>query len=110
MLLIDKSLFSLDRYVLYVSLYFPPEASSFYANLTMSGLQQLEQLLIENNLLDLELLLSGDFNARTASLSDYTTCSDNIPELNEYNYSFENDIGVDRISQDTKQVNLDMNC
>lgn len=102
MLLIDKSLFSLDRDVLYVSLYFPPENSPFYTGIAMSGLQQLEQLIIKNNLLDSELLLCGDFNARTSNLCDYTTCSDNIPELKEFNDIFDNDIGIERVSLDKK--------
>jgi exonuclease III len=102
MLLIDKSLFELERDILYVSLYIPPDCSPFYNDITLTGLQQLELFLIENKLLDLELMLSGDFNARTGDLCDFTTSTNDIPELKEFNDIFDNDIGVKRVSRDTK--------
>ncbi|WAR16569.1 hypothetical protein MAR_031163, partial [Mya arenaria] len=94
MLLIDKKLLSLDRDKIH---------QFIMINLSvMSALQQLEYHIISNNLLDTALILCGDFNARTASLPDYTVCPDNIPELKEFSDIIDSDIGIERISCDTK--------
>ena len=102
MLIIDKKLFSLDRDVLYVSLYVPPETSPFYSDLNLSAFQELEERNISNNLLDNELFVCGDLNARTASLPDYTIGAENIPELEEFIDMINSDIGIKRVSCDTK--------
>ena len=88
--------------MLYVSLYFPPANSPFYNDLVMTGLQELEDGIKRGNLLDTDLLLNGDFNARTGNLCDFIHSIESIPELNEFNYAVDGDVGLDRIACDSK--------
>lgn len=80
-------------------MYFPPENCPFYSDNAMSGLKQLEDVIIRNNLSGNELLVNGDFNARTGNLMKG---SHNIQELEELNDIVEGDIGLERVSKDTK--------
>jgi hypothetical protein len=99
-LIIDRTLFSLDTDVLYVTLYIPPHNSPFYDIVSISGLQQLENIIVENNYLDYELLLNGDFNARTGSADDFICCSENIPEFHEVRDMINSEIELNRRSAD----------
>lgn len=101
LLLTDKRLFNLDIDipVQYVSLYFPPDNSSFYSDNVMSGLKQLEDDIIRNNLLVNKLLINGDFNTRTGNLSDFMKGTHNIQELEEFNDIVEGDICLDRVTK-----------
>ena len=91
LLIIDKRLLNLDEHCLFVSLYAPPEQSPFYANYTCCALQAFEELYINHDFTRYHLILNGDFNARTGNLDDFIRFDENIPELNEYVDTFNND-------------------
>ena len=66
----------------------------------------LEQTLCYSNydLSAYSFILSGDFNARTATLDDFLSFEENIPELQVFYDLFNNDICIKRNSCD-KRVN-----
>ena len=66
---IDKSLTQLDENLILGSVYIPPECSLFYNDEEMTTLEnEISSFCSENKY----VLLTGDFNARTAVLCDYT--------------------------------------
>lgn len=59
---------------MFSGVYFPPEMSPFYSNLEIEGFQELETMISESG--DCEVLLCGDFNARTGDLLEFTHYDD----------------------------------
>ena len=51
-LLFDKTVFKIDKDVLILLVYIPPQNSSFYSTTSVSCFEQLEHLLVKNKLLD----------------------------------------------------------
>ena len=79
---IDKALFGLTSDCVYCAVYFPPADSPFYQNINQPAWKVLEDTLIGNDLINLNLILNGDFNSRTGHESDrIENVPDNIPEL-----------------------------
>ena len=82
---ISKEVFGVEKDVLYVCAYVPPEGSRYYTCLDVDGdgVSLLENILIDKALADNDyyVLLSGDLNARTSNVSqqitqDYETFDD----------------------------------
>lgn len=63
-------------------------------------LQKLEECLSQQDLSSIDLMISGDFNARTASAIDYTDNNNDVPYLIEFSELFDGDLGISRTSQD----------
>lgn len=101
-LVLDKSMFAIDNNVLFCSLYVPPEHSPCLSGEKISVLQRLEDILLNEHLLDMHLILNGDFNARTGHEPDFITYDDNIPEMHEYTDILDNPTMIPRTSQDDK--------
>ena len=98
-LMIDKSLFGLEKDVLYASVYVPPEGSPYYniTGLSSDGIAVLEDSLIDNVLLDNDVyvLLNGDLNSRTSNVAQP------VSKDEEYFYDvLDDDSCVTRHSQD----------
>ena len=98
-LLLDKSLFGLEKDVLYANVYIPPEGSQYYnvLDLNNDGISVLEDAIVENILIDNDVyvILNGDLNSRTSNVAqsistDYETMF-NIHEP---------EIFIERTSQD----------
>ena len=70
---IDKAYFDLNKDVILVCLYLPPESSPMYKNQNTFGIQIVENLVLENPTIfcDHEILIVGDLNSRTGSLPDF---------------------------------------
>ena len=99
---IDKAMLDLVTDCVFCAVYFPPIGSPFYREDCDSALKCLEETLINNNLIDLNLILIGDFNARTGHESEFIEYNhDNIPELQEFSDIFENDSTIPRYSRDS---------
>ena len=101
MFIIDKALFDLDKDMLYVCAYVPPEGSRYYTclNLDSDGVSLLENCLVDNVLLDSDVytLICGDMNSRTADVSQPVTFDlDNFQDMH-----LGNNFDVQRRSQDT---------
>ena len=98
--IIDKALFGLDKDVLYVCAYVPPEGSRYYnvLGLESDGVSLLENCIVDNVLLDSDVyvLMSGDLNSRTASISQPVT----VDFDNFQNIHHGNTFDVERRSQD----------
>ena len=78
---IDKSLTQLDENLILGSVYIPPECSLFYNNEEMTTLEnEISSFCGENKY----VLLTGDFNARTAVLCDYTEPDTFLPEYFDF--------------------------
>ena len=96
--LLNKNMLQLDRDVVYMCAYVPPENSSYYTVFDIeNGISVLEEALtdIMLSLDDVYVLLCGDFNGRT---------SDIFPDIWENNYnSYEQDEDetISRCSEDT---------
>ncbi|WP_419607807.1 hypothetical protein, partial [Thiolapillus sp.] len=76
LLIIDKSVFGLQKDVLYVCAYVPPEGSPYYNYFDVeNGIGLLEDCLSECmiNLNDIFVILSGDLNSRTSNISKHVT-------------------------------------
>ena len=72
MFIIDKSLFNIDKNILYVCCYIPPEGSKYYSEMDLEadGVSVLENCIVDNVLLDKDVyvVLSGDLNSRTSNV------------------------------------------
>ena len=80
--IIDKSLFSLAKDVLYLCAYIPPETSPYYSHTGFdNGLALLEEILVDNLLSndDMYALICGDLNSRTAN---------KVPDIDDMVHSF----------------------
>ena len=73
LLFIDKTLFNIDKDVLYVGAYVPPEGSQYYnvLNIENDGISLLENCLVDKVLLDYDMyiMVNGDLNSRTSNVS-----------------------------------------
>ena len=73
LLCLDKTILNVDKDVLYVCAYVPPEGSQFYnvLNLEKDGVSLLENCLVDNVLLDNDvyIIVNGDLNSRTSNIS-----------------------------------------
>ena len=95
---IDKSLFGLEKDVLYICAYMQPEGSPFYLHYNLdNGIGGLEEYLCDCliNRDDVYVILCGDLNSRTANISQ---------ELNESNGDStlftSSPVPTDRMSED----------
>ena len=75
---IDKNLMNLDENLILGTVYLPPENSNFY--------NDEEFLTIENEIMSFcskhkHAMLSGDFNARTSEMRDYTERDDFLADM-----------------------------
>ena len=99
LLLIDKTMFGLEKDVLYVSVYIPPEGSKYYnvMGLDGNGIYVLEDCILDNVLLDNDVyvLVNGDLNSRTANIAQPVSFKHDAL----YNL-FDSDDGIERKSQD----------
>ena len=102
--IVDKNLFGLDKNVLLLCAYIPPENSPYYLYTDFeNGIDFLEEVLVDNFLCKDELyaLLCGDLNSRTA---------DKVPDVDlddaVYSFTLQQDTheAVSRQSQD-KEMN-----
>ena len=73
LLYINKTLFNLNKDVLYVGAYVPPEGSPYYnlLDLEKDGISVLENCLLDTVLLDkdVHVMINGDLNSRTSNAS-----------------------------------------
>lgn len=96
--IIDKYLFGLDRDMLYVCAYTPPEGSKYYSLCdSADGVSMLENCLIDNILLakDCYILISGDLNARTSDIAQ-----DDVDVNNLFDSLHKKESSTSRHSQD----------
>ena len=98
-ILIDRTVFGLDKDVLSANVYIPPEGSPYYniTGVNSDGVSNLEDCIFDNVLLDNDVyvMLNGDFNSRTANVSQSIAC-----EHDELFNIKENDENIQRHSQD----------
>ena len=98
--IIDKSLFGLDKDVLYVCAYVPPEGSRYYGvmGLESDGVSVLENVLVDNVLLDNDLyvIITGDLNSRTGNVSQPVTVDNDVFDEMHHNFDI-----FERRSQDS---------
>ena len=81
--LIDKELFGVMKYILYVCAYVPPEGSPFYPYFDVdNGIGLLEECLTDCMLTlnDVYVIMAGNLNCRTASNSQINSMNDNVFE------------------------------
>ena len=73
LLRLHRKIFNVDKDVLYVCAYVPPEGSQYYnvLNLERDGISLLENCLVDNVLLDddVYIIVNGDLNSRTSNIS-----------------------------------------
>lgn len=77
---IDKTLFGLQKDILYVCVYVQPEGSPFYTYFDIdNGITNLEDCISDCIVThgDMFILLSGDLNSRTSNISQNITSNDN---------------------------------
>ena len=99
-ILIDRTIFGLDKDVLMANVYIPPEGSPYY-NITAvnsNGVANLEDCIFDNMLLDNDVyvILNGDLNSRTANVSQAISF-----ENDEIFNMYEEDNNIQRFSQDS---------
>ena len=99
-ILINRTLFGLDKDVLSTNVYIPPEGSPFYnvTGVNSDGVSNLEDCIFDNVLLDNDVyvILNGDLNSRTANVSQSISSEHDAI----YNVQ-ENENNIQRMSQDT---------
>ena len=82
MFVIDKALFGLNKDVLYVCTYVPPEGSAYceFLGEEGNGISWLENTLFDYALQydDFLMILCGDLNGRTSSVSQPVSINDNF--------------------------------
>ena len=80
--IIDKSLFGIDKDLLYVCCYLPPEGSKYYneMGLESDGVSVLENCIVDNVLLeqDVYVLINGDLNSRTSNVFQYLSSENDM--------------------------------
>ena len=102
---IDKALLNIDCNVLYACIYFPPAGSPFYSHDSATGLEYLEnEILKVHEVHQTELIITGDFNARTADFDDFVVSDNHVPLFREYNNVFREVVTTRRVSSD-KTIN-----
>ena len=91
--------------VLLLCIYIPPEGSRYY---DVNAFAEIESVIIDNRE-DNEILVLGDFNARTANVPDYVTPNMRIDSIenmvNEVDILLEHGISLERFSQDKNTNN-----
>jgi len=60
----------------------------------------LESCIAELSTLNVEMIISGDLNAKTANLIYFIVCKDDVKDLQEIHELIDGDIGIERISED----------
>ena len=90
----DKLLFGLEKSTVACFIYLPPDNSPFYKGRDSTGIGLLENLILKFNSLneDVNILILGDLNARTANRSDYICETKIVPALEEYEYFLNDDV------------------
>ena len=99
--LIDKTLFTSDKDVLYVYCYVPPEGSPYYAYFDSdNGIAVLEEFITDCLLArgDVYVLLCGDLNSRTSVVSHH--CCRNNSSILDFEHT-SHPISVHRHSEDS---------
>jgi hypothetical protein len=85
LLQVNGTLFDVERDVLFICAYLPPAGSPFYSPNDASGITCLEDALIGvDNIHSLDLLICGDFNARTGELNDFVITDKHTPLFDEF--------------------------
>ena len=84
MIELSKELFKLDENIILGTVYIPPECSNFFND---DELSQMESEITSFCSSHKYVLLSGDFNARTAEMRDYKECDNFLADL----FDFDND-------------------
>lgn len=99
--LIDKELFGIEKDVMYVCSYIPPEGSPFYEFLNIdNGINLIEECLFDCLLSrDVYVILNGDLNSRTSNVSQ-NYFPDNVFNMQHKSQS----LNINRRSQDS-QIN-----
>ncbi|ESO86614.1 hypothetical protein LOTGIDRAFT_166878 [Lottia gigantea] len=90
LLLLDKNFFGANKNVILVFTYVSPEGSNYYLGNLISTLDILENIrsVAQADYPDANLILAGDFNARTGTIPDYAVSDsvNHLPQLeNVYN-------------------------
>ena len=105
LLTLDKTVLNVDKDVLYVCAYVPPEGSQYYnvLNLEKDGVSLLENCLVDNVLLDKDvyIIVNGDLNSRTSNISQSISFD---PNHEDFLRTHVNDDPITRKSQD-KTIN-----
>ena len=103
-----KIFFSLERDLIFVAVYLSPEGSTVFSTYEKAGFEYIEekinQIVEENE--NIDIMLAGDFNARTGELDDFimTDSTEFVPELCD-NPSYDtNDFNMPRENVD-KEIN-----
>ena len=99
---LNKQFFKVKRDILLINCYIPPSNSSYIKRLNIDPYEHLTSLLIEVGS-KYEIILCGDFNSRSQSLSELLLC-DNIPGLpdNDITNSHNDTIPLERNNKDTR--------
>ena len=99
LLYIDKTLFNVDKDVLYVCAYVPPEGSQYYNafDIDKDGISLLENCLVDNVILDndVHIIVNGDLNSRTSNVSQTL-----LFEQDHFDFLDRHDEPIKRSSQD----------
>ena len=94
---VDKQLFGLDKNVLLVCAYVPPEGSSYYTFIDeKDGISMLENCIVDSTLMvnDYYVIVTGDLNSRTSNVSQ------NVLSEHFYLHPSSHPVNVGRQSQD----------
>ena len=75
---------------LYLAMYIPPEGSPVYNNADVKGIDIIEELLTKNYNNNVDLMITGDLNARTACELEYVEINCNASLFEEYSDIFSN--------------------
>jgi len=106
---LDKILFNFSSAIIFINVYVPPENSPAYDGERGSLSIVLESYIAELSTLNLEMIISGYLNARTANLIDLIVCKDDVKVLQEIHELIDGNIGIERISEENIPINLVMN-
>ena len=91
---LDKDLLNADKSLMFIGVYIPPERSPFYENVSsgLTGINMLEIILSDDEIKssEVDILISGDMNARVGKLSDMLDIDGRIPEFSDTEYNFDN--------------------
>ena len=85
MLKLDKEFFSLERDLIFAAASLPPEGSTVFNTYEKAGFEHIEEKInqIVEECENIDIMLAGDFNARTGELDDFimTDSTEFVPEL-----------------------------
>ena len=98
---------NLQKNIIFISVYLPPEGSTFYDNRDPNGVDCLQDKIddIEADMINSHTFLCGDLNSRTGIVEDYILCDNfkNVPGMDWY---IEGSFDMDRHSMDSEINNF----